>query len=245
MMCCPFGWPTWTSPSPPAVVDALRRRAAHGVYGYALAPDSLKEAIVERCAARYGWQVQREWIVFLPGVVPGLTLGAMAFAAPGEAVLTIVPAYPPFLEVPPARGRELITVPAAPAEGRWELPLEAMEAAVTAGTRVLLFCHPHNPLGTGVARGRGGGGAGVLPPPPPGARVRRDPLRPRARRPGPRARRLAAGGRRAHRDAHVPQQDLQPARPRLRLGRGAGRRRCASASRRRPTATCRCPAASP
>jgi cysteine-S-conjugate beta-lyase len=143
--------PLWVAdmdfPSPPAVVEALRRRAAHGVYGYALPPESLKEAIVERCAGRYGWQVQREWIVFLPGVVPGLTLGAAAFAEPGEAVLTIVPAYPPFLEVPPARGRELITVPAARAEGRWELPLEAMEAAVTDGTRVLLFCHPHNPLG--------------------------------------------------------------------------------------------------
>jgi cystathionine beta-lyase len=129
------------------VVDALARRAAHGVFGYALPPESLKESIVERCRERYDWQVQREWIRWLPGVVPGLALAVTAYSEPGEAVMTVVPAYPPFLEVPPARGRRLITVPTQLRDGRWKLPLDAMEAAVTPDTRVLLFCHPHNPLG--------------------------------------------------------------------------------------------------
>lgn len=133
--------------SPPPVVEALKRRAEHGVYGYALPPESLKEAIVERAARRHDWHVRREWIVFLPGVVPGLTLASAAFSAPGEAVMTIIPAYPPFLEVPPARGRRLDVVPAVLRDGGWRLPLEAMEAAVGPDTRVLLFCHPHNPLG--------------------------------------------------------------------------------------------------
>jgi len=62
-------------------------------------------------------------------------------------VMTVTPVYPPFLEAPPDQGRRLVTVPAAFAGGRWQLPLEAMEAAVTPDTRVLLFCHPHNPLG--------------------------------------------------------------------------------------------------
>ena len=143
--------PLWVAdmdfPAPPAVVDALTRRAAHGVFGYALPPESLKEAVVERCRERYDWHVQREWISWLPGVVPGLALAATAFSQPGEAVMTIVPAYPPFLEVPPARGRRLISVQAVRRGDRWQLPLEDMEAALTADTRVLLFCHPHNPLG--------------------------------------------------------------------------------------------------
>lgn len=143
--------PLWVAdmdfPSPPAVIEAIQRRAAHGVFGYALPPESLSEAIAERALARYGWQIQHEWIRWLPGVVPGITLTIAAFSAPGDAVMTIVPAYPPFLEVPPARGRRLITVPAALRDARRHLPLDEMEEALTPDTRVLLFCHPHNPLG--------------------------------------------------------------------------------------------------
>jgi cystathionine beta-lyase len=133
--------------SPPAVVAALRERAAHGVFGYALAPDSLIEAIGAHLMARCGWRIEPDWLVWLPSVVPGLNLACGAFAEPGEAVMTVTPVYPPFLEAPPDQGRRLLTVPAALSDGRWQLPLEAMEAAVTPDTRVLLFCHPHNPLG--------------------------------------------------------------------------------------------------
>ncbi len=133
--------------SPPAVVAALRARAAHGVFGYALVPDSLVDAIRAHLVARYGWLIEPEWLVWLPSVVPGLNLACRAFAGLGEAVMTVTPVYPPFLEAPPNQGRRLVTVPAVFVGGRWRLPLEAMEAAVTPDTRVLLFCHPHNPLG--------------------------------------------------------------------------------------------------
>jgi cystathionine beta-lyase len=143
--------PFWVAdmdlPSPPAVVAALERRAAHGVYGYSTVPDSLLEALLAHLAASYGWPVPAEALVFLPGVVPALNLACLAFAAPGEAVLTVVPAYPPFLEAPRLRGRRLVTAAAQLEGGRWRLPLAALEAAVTPDTRVLLFCHPHNPLG--------------------------------------------------------------------------------------------------
>ena len=133
--------------SPPPVVEALEARAAHGVFGYALTTCSLIEAIAEHFERRYGWHIEEEWIVWLPSVVPGLNLACDAFAGPGEAVMTITPVYPPFLSAPANRERRLITVPAELADGRWELPLAGMEAAVTPDTRVLLFCHPHNPLG--------------------------------------------------------------------------------------------------
>jgi cystathionine beta-lyase len=133
--------------SPPAVVTALRERAAHGVFGYALVPDALVDAIRAHIAQRYGWRVEPDWLVWLPSVVPGLNLACRAFAGPNEVVMTITPAYPPFLEAPPDQDRRLVTVPADFAGGRWQLPLEAMEAAVTPDTRVFLFCHPHNPLG--------------------------------------------------------------------------------------------------
>jgi cystathionine beta-lyase len=133
--------------SPPKVVEALRARADHGVFGYALVPDSLVEAIAGHLERRYGWRIEPEWVAWLPSVVPGLNLACEAFAAPGEAVLTVTPVYPPFLEAPEQRGRRLVTVPAGLQDGRWELPLEALEASVTPDTRAVLFCHPHNPLG--------------------------------------------------------------------------------------------------
>jgi len=133
--------------SPPAVVEAVRARAAHGVFGYSLVPNSLVEAIRAHLATRYGWSIEPEWLVWLPSVVPGLNLACRAFAAAGEDVMTVTPVYPPFLEAPPDQDRRLLTVPATLEGGRWQLPLEAMEEALTPATRVLLFCHPHNPLG--------------------------------------------------------------------------------------------------
>ena len=62
-------------------------------------------------------------------------------------MMTVTPVYPPFLTAPANQGRRLIAVPATVSGGRWRLPLEAMEAAVTPETRVFLLCHPHNPLG--------------------------------------------------------------------------------------------------
>jgi len=133
--------------SPPPVVEALEARVAHGVFGYSLTTDSLVEAMVAHLERRYGWHIESEWIVWLPSVVPGLNLACDAFAAPGEVVLTVTPVYPPFLEAPGQRARRLVTVPAELDDGRWELPLEALEATVTPDARVLLFCHPHNPIG--------------------------------------------------------------------------------------------------
>ena len=148
--------------SPPPVVAALEARARHGVFGYALAPDSMYEALGNYFAKRYSWRIERDWMVWLPSVMPGVSLTCRAFAGPGEAVMLITPAYPPFLEELPAQGCRLVTVPAtlgeaapgvgdaapgAPGAPRWELPLEAMEAALTPDTRMFVLCSPHNPVG--------------------------------------------------------------------------------------------------
>lgn len=133
--------------APPPVVAAMEEFAAHGVYGYTRVPISLVEAVRDFLVSRYTWSIDPKWLVFLPGVVPALNLVCRAYAAPGEAVMTVTPVYPPFLEAPGYQGRVLQAVPAVMEEGRWRLPLTAMEAAVTPATRVLLFCHPHNPFG--------------------------------------------------------------------------------------------------
>ena len=131
----------------PPVVAAMADLAALGVYGYDLLPASLVEAVQRFLLIRYGWEIREDWVVALPGLVPGLTHATLAYARRDEGVMTIAPVYPPFLEVPVAHGRRLQPVIAPLEHDTWRLPLEDMEAAVTPETKLLLFCHPHNPLG--------------------------------------------------------------------------------------------------
>ncbi|GGC74254.1 MalY/PatB family protein [Vreelandella lutescens] len=136
--------------SPPAVIDALQRRVAHGVYGYGEVPASLTDALCQWSARHYAWPIEPEWQQWLPGVVPALHFAAMALTQPGEGVLTIAPIYPPFLAVAERTGRlaqqAMLAEPAAPGEP-WQLDIAALEAAITPQTRLLLWCHPHNPTG--------------------------------------------------------------------------------------------------
>lgn len=138
--------------APPAVVAALQARVAHGVFGYAKPRAPLLEATVAHCARRYGWRIEPEWIVWLPGLVPGLNLAAAAFAEPGEEALCLTPVYPPFMSAPANQGRRTVRVPLVRGAGRWEIDFAALARAVTPRTRMLLFCSPHNPVGRAFGR---------------------------------------------------------------------------------------------
>lgn len=136
--------------SPPAVIDALQARVAHGIYGYGEVPATLTETLCQWSAHHYDWSIQPEWQQWLPGVVPALHLSALALTEPGDGVLTVTPIYPPFLAVAERTGRlpqqAALAEPAAPGEP-WQLDIQAIEAAITPRTRLLLWCHPHNPTG--------------------------------------------------------------------------------------------------
>lgn len=135
--------------SPPAVVEALEARVAHGVFGYDATPDSLRHTLCAWSAQHYDWPIEPDWQVWLPGVVPALHLACLALTEPGDGVLTLTPIYPPFLKVAERSGRLAQEAPLAePAAGEpWRLTCEALEAAITPQTRLLLWCHPHNPTG--------------------------------------------------------------------------------------------------
>lgn len=143
--------PMWVAdmdfPSPPAVVEALRRRVDRGDFGYAQPRPSLAEAFCNMCLDRYGWKVEPDWIVWLPGLVCGLNVTCRAIGERGDSVLTSTPVYPPFLTAPRNMHREISTVPLVCRDGRWEMDWEKLEAAVTPKTKLFLLCQPHNPVG--------------------------------------------------------------------------------------------------
>ena len=133
--------------SPPAVVAALRERVEHGVFGYTLVPQELVDTVIAMLASDYGWTVEPEWLVWLPGLVTGLNLACRAVGGGGDEVVTMTPVYPPFMSAPVLSGRNLVTVPLAEDNGCWGIDFERLEAAITPRSRLLLLCNPHNPVG--------------------------------------------------------------------------------------------------
>jgi cysteine-S-conjugate beta-lyase len=133
--------------SPPAVIDALRQRIEHGIFGYTLPPKDLEDAIVAHLRDDFQWQIDRQWLVWLPGVVPGLTAACLTAGNSGDEVLTMTPVYPPFLSAPKQVGRQLKQVALAEKNGHWSIDFTALAQAITARTRLLLLCSPHNPVG--------------------------------------------------------------------------------------------------
>ena len=133
--------------SPPCILQALRQRVDQEVFGYPVATEEVTQAVVDWAASHYAWQIEADWLVWLSGLVPGLHVACLAYAAAQEEVLTFVPVYPPFLSAPAVTGRALKTVPLIRDQGRWTLDLAAVSKALTPQTKLLLFCHPHNPVG--------------------------------------------------------------------------------------------------
>ncbi len=130
--------------APPAVLAALHRRIEHGVFGYGGPWPSLTESVLAHLQGEYGWSIEPEWLVWLPGLVTGLNVACRA--VDGE-VLTATPIYPPFLSAPHFSGRKLNRVDLALDNNRWQWDMAAVQQATTAATRLFLFCHPHNPVG--------------------------------------------------------------------------------------------------
>lgn len=152
--------PLWVAdmdfPSPEPVLAALRERVAHGVFGYGAPPEQLSTVIGDRLAARYGWTVTPDQIIYLPGLVCGLNVTCRAVGAPGDGVLAQTPVYPPFLSAPLHQERRLHTAElrAEKRNGRlyYRFDEADLTAALDARTRLFMLCHPHNPVGRSFDR---------------------------------------------------------------------------------------------
>lgn len=133
--------------SPPQVLEVLKQRVDHGVFGYTLAPQALVEVVVERLQRLYNWQIDPDWIVWLPGLVTGLNVMCRAVGSPGDEVLVNTPIYPPFLSAPILSGRRRVLSPMVLEGERWHLDIDDIKAKVSDKTSVYLLCNPHNPCG--------------------------------------------------------------------------------------------------
>ena len=138
--------------SAPTIIEALRRRAEHGVFGYTDSPEGLNDVIVTALERDYGWKIRPEWLMWVPGLVTGINLVCRAGGQDGDDVVTAVPVYPPFLSGPLNQRRTVTRVPMRLEATKWVWDLERLKAAITPRTRLLLLCNPHNPVGRVFSR---------------------------------------------------------------------------------------------
>jgi cystathionine beta-lyase len=142
--------------SPPSVVEAVRQRVEHGVFGYTDAPPELNAVIVAHLARAYGWTVKPEWLMWLPGLVTGINLVCRAIGEEGDDVVTATPVYHPFLTAPVNQQRGVVRVPMRLEGNRWLWDFERLEASITPRSKLLLLCNPHNPVGRVFSREESG-----------------------------------------------------------------------------------------
>ncbi|MEG9454065.1 MAG: PatB family C-S lyase [Pantoea piersonii] len=134
--------------SPECIIEAIKNRADHGVFGYGGGPTGLTEAAIARFEQRYQWKVEPEWIVVLPGVVSGLNLTVRAMTLPDERSIAPSPIYPPFRGAAKLAEREQIHLPLTLQAGRWVVDLSQAASLLNGKEKLLLLCNPQNPGGT-------------------------------------------------------------------------------------------------
>jgi cystathionine beta-lyase len=132
---------------PNPVVEAIKARAAHPVYGYSIATEGVYDAIQGKMLADHGWRVEREWIRFTPGVVSALYPAIRACTQPGDNVMIQEPAYFPFFTTIPYCGCTVNSNPLVRDGERYVLDFEGMTKNFDERTKAMLFCSPHNPTG--------------------------------------------------------------------------------------------------
>lgn len=145
--------PAWVAemdfPIAAPIARELARFVERSDVGYPLAPrqSGLAEAFCERMSERFGWAIEPARVEVLSEVVQGLHLALAAYSAPGDGAIVQTPIYPPFLQAVRDLGRRLVENRLVRSGDELVFDLDALERSIDAGTRILLFCHPHNPSG--------------------------------------------------------------------------------------------------
>jgi cysteine-S-conjugate beta-lyase len=129
------------------IKTALEKIVEHGVIGYSSTPDELLEVIIERLRSLHNWQIKKEWIILLPGLIPGLSTSAKCISKEPYAIMTSTPVYRPFLESAEYSDNELQNIPFVWENNRWEMDFDLMQSVVNERTKMFMLCNPHNPNG--------------------------------------------------------------------------------------------------
>ena len=131
-----------------AIIDALQKRVAHGIFGYTRVPDAYYDAVTSWFSRRHGWDIDREWIIYTSGVVPAVSAVIKALTVPGDKVIVQTPVYNCFFSSIRNNGCEIVSNPLRRTADTYEMDFDALErCAADPRAKVMLLCNPHNPAG--------------------------------------------------------------------------------------------------
>ena len=134
--------------TPPFIVEALRKRLEHPIFGYTVEPEDYRPSIIDWLQSHHQWTVEREWLRYIPGIVKGIGLVINTFTAPGDKVIIQPPVYHPFRLTPEGNRREVVFNPLKRREdGYYEMDFEGLEQVCDDRCKILILCNPHNPAG--------------------------------------------------------------------------------------------------
>mgnify|MGYP002509733847 CR=1 FL=1 len=150
--------PMWVAdmdfPCAPCVVEAVQKRAAHPVYGYAVRQQPYYDAVLGWLEKRHGFTVSQEYLAFAPpGVIYAMNVMLRILTQPGDRVLVPMPNYDPLFDMVARGGRQLVETPLVWQDGRYTFDYEDLEDKAASGVKVLIFSSPHNPTGRVWTRG--------------------------------------------------------------------------------------------
>ena len=133
--------------TPDFIIDALKQRLDHPIFGYTIEPERYRPSIVEWLYNRHGWKIEGGWISFIPGIVKGIGMAISALLQPGDKIIIQPPVYHPFRMVAEHNGCEVVENPLKQeADGSYTMDLEHLDS-IAAGCRMLILANPHNPVG--------------------------------------------------------------------------------------------------
>ena len=132
----------------PVIIETLRQRVEHGIFGYTRVPDAYYEAVTGWFERRHGWQIRKEWMICTSGVVPAISAVIKALTEPGDKVLVQTPVYNCFFSSIRNNRCEIIRTPLSYAHDTFTIDYEDLEKkAADPKVKVMLLCNPHNPAG--------------------------------------------------------------------------------------------------
>ncbi|MBO5043790.1 MAG: PatB family C-S lyase [Alistipes sp.] len=133
--------------TPDFIIDALKRRLDHPILGYPVQYDGYWQSVVDWIYNHHGWQVQREWMRYIPGIVKGIGMVVNVFTQPGDKIIIQPPVYHPFRLVPEHNGRDIVMNPLRREGDSYTMDFEQLEQVIDDKCRILILANPHNPIG--------------------------------------------------------------------------------------------------
>lgn len=134
--------------TPAFITDAIKDRLEHSLFGYTVEPEDFLPSIMDWVRDHHQWDVKREWIRFIPGIVKGIGMVINVFTKEDEKVIIQPPVYHPFRLTPKGNGREVVFNPLKMREdGYYEMDFEQLEKVCDEKCKVFILCNPHNPGG--------------------------------------------------------------------------------------------------